>query len=175
MASSSSPSGAGYWYSGDSSSADSVDVLNALRAYREAEKDMRRRMGDSMKMNQTDLLAVRYVLRARQSNQSIGPKDLSRMLGISTPSTTALIDRLEKSGHVMRQSHPTDRRALELVPTDSADSDVRQSMHEMHQRMLAVARSLSESEARTVTVFLQQMASAFQFDDSRTGKTTPED
>lgn len=166
MPSSSDPPGAGYWYSTESGTADSVDVLNALRAYREAEKSMRRRTREAMKMNETDLLAIRFVMRARRAGESISPKDLARLLGISTASTTALIDRLEASGHLTRQRHPTDRRALEIIPTADADSEVRRTLGQMHARMLAVAEGLPGKDAHTITVFLQAMALALQQDDA---------
>ena len=85
------PSGAGYWYGQSPETAGGVDVLNALRAYRAAEAAMRRRTRDSMRMNETDLLAIRYVMQARQAGSSIGPKDLSRILNISTASRRSLV------------------------------------------------------------------------------------
>lgn len=165
METATSPDGAGYWYV-DQEKPGSVDVLNALRAYRAAEAEMRRRTRDSMRMNETDLLAIRYAMRAHKAGHCISPKDLSRMLNISTASTTGLIDRLVASGHLLRRPHPTDRRSVEIVPTDSADSEVRQTLGDMHKRMLEVAESLNPEEALHVTRFLQRMTWAVEQDDS---------
>lgn len=158
------PTGAGYWYSQSPATAGGVDVLNALRAYRAAEAAMRRRTRDSMRMNETDLLAIRYVMQARQAGKSIGPKDLSRILNISTASTTALIDRLQKGGYLTRRPHPTDRRALEIIPTENADHEVRETLGKMHRRMLDTAEALTPEEAGTITRFLQEMTRVLDAD-----------
>ncbi|KUM38270.1 MarR family winged helix-turn-helix transcriptional regulator [Arthrobacter sp. EPSL27] len=155
-----SPSGSGYWYEPD----DRVDppgaVLQALREYRNAEVARRRSTRDSMGMGETDLLALRYLLRAQSAGEQVGPKDLSRVLGITTASTTSLIDRLVGSGHVRREPHPTDRRSLVIVPTGATDTEVRATLGGMHQRMMAVAEELTHEEARTVIKFLRRMSEA---------------
>lgn len=160
-----SPDGAGYWYA-DQKNLGSVDVLNALRVYRAAEDEMRRRTRDAMKMNETDLLAIRYAMRAHKTGHCLSPKDLSRALKISTASTTGLIDRLVASGHLIRRPHPTDRRSVEIVPTGNADTEVRQTLGGMHQRMLEVAESLSPEEALHVTRFLERMTWAVEQQDN---------
>ena len=155
-----SAAGSGYWYGpGDRLDAPAA-VLHALRNYRAAEVATRRATRDSMGMGETDLLALRYLLRAQASGERVGPKDLSRTLGITTASTTSLIDRLVGSGHVRREPHPTDRRSLVIVPTAGTDAEVRATLGEMHRRMIAVAEELSAEESRIVVEFLRRMTEA---------------
>jgi DNA-binding MarR family transcriptional regulator len=113
-----------------------------------------------MGMGETDLLALRYLLRAKATGERVGPKDLSRVLGITTASTTSLIDRLVASGHVRREPHPTDRRSLVIVPTVATDSEVRATLGHMHRRMMEVAESMSAEDARVVITFLRRMSAA---------------
>lgn len=150
----------GYWYGPDERLDPPTAVLQALRGYRAAEVATRRSTRDSMGMGETDLLALRYLLRAEAAGERMGPKDLSRMLGITTASTTSLIDRLVGSGHVRREPHPTDRRSLVIVPTSVTDSEVRATLGEMHRRMLAVAEELSVEESRVIVSFLRRMTQA---------------
>ncbi len=150
----------GYWYGPDERLDPPTAVLQALRGYRAAEVATRRSTRDSMGMGETDLLALRYLLRAEAAGERMGPKDLSRMLGITTASTTSLIDRLVGSGHVRREPHPTDRRSLVIVPTSVTDSEVRATLGEMHRRMLAVAEELSVEESRVIVSFLRRMTEA---------------
>jgi len=157
-----SSAGSGYWYGPDERLDPPTAVLQALRGYRAAEVATRRSTRDSMGMGETDLLALRYLLRAQAAGERVGPKDLSRMLGITTASTTSLIDRLVGSGHVRREPHPTDRRSLVIVPTAATDSEVRETLGEMHRRMLAVAEELSADESRVIVSFLRRMAEALQ-------------
>ncbi len=145
----------GYWYADDAGRG--VEVLSALRRYRAAESAMRRRTRDSMGMGETDLLAIRFLLHAQRTGRAVSPKDLAARLGISSASTTVLVDRLVASGHVERRPHPTDRRALVIVPTRTSDSEVRATLGAMHDRMMHVAESLQPEEAAVVIAFFERM------------------
>lgn len=154
----------GYWYGPDDRLDPPAAILHALRDYRAAEVAIRRSTRDSMGMGETDLLALRYLLRAASTGERVGPKDLSRVLGITTASTTSLIDRLVASGHVRREPHPTDRRSLVIVPTVETDSEVRATLGRMHRRMMEVAESLNADDARVVITFLRRMGAAISED-----------
>lgn len=155
-----SDASSGYWYGEERRTAHAVDVLNALRRYRQSETAMRRRTRESMKMGETDLLALQFLLRRAKEGVPIGPRDLATYLQISSASTTVLIDRLVRSGHVERRPHPSDRRALLLVPTVATDDEVRQTLGKMHSRMLAAAETLRPDELETVVRFLDSMRDA---------------
>lgn len=151
----------GYWYP-DEGTASSVDVLNLLRRYRAAEASMRRRTRSTMGMGETDLIALRFLLREQGEGRSVLQRDLVRTLGVSSPSVTALVDRLVASGHVTRQPHPTDRRAVVVVPTVDSDSEVRATLGAMHQRMIAAVDELDGAELEAVARFLSSMISAVE-------------
>ncbi|MFJ4169743.1 MarR family winged helix-turn-helix transcriptional regulator [Paenarthrobacter sp. NPDC089714] len=147
----------GYWYGQETAA---VEVLNALRDYRSAEAAMRRRTGSSMGMGETDLLALRYLLENERAGRDVGPKELAARLGITSASMTTLVDRLVRSGYVVREPHPTDRRALVLRPTKGSDLEVRNTLSGMHGRMLDVAASLSRGESLVVMDFLRRIREA---------------
>ena len=149
----------GYWYAADRTRRG-VAVLNALRDYRAAEAAMRRRTRSEMHMGETDLLAIRFLLKCQAEKRSVSPKDLSAHLGISSASTTVLIDRLVRSNHVERLPHPTDRRALVIAPTITSDDEVRATLGDMHRRMIEVAEGLEPDEAVAVLDFLDRMREA---------------
>jgi DNA-binding MarR family transcriptional regulator len=149
----------GYWYSADRTRRG-VAVLTALRDYRAAEAAMRRRTRSAMRMGETDLLAIRFLLKREGEGRTVSPKDLAAHLGISSASTTVLIDRLVRSGHVERRPHPTDRRALVIAPTIASDDEVRATLGEMHRRMIEVAEALDADDAAAVLGFLERMRDA---------------
>lgn len=163
--------GSGYWYGPDGQLDYSAAVLKALRDYRSAETEIRRNTRDSMGMGETDILALRYLLRAQASGKQVVPKDLSQFLNITSASTTSLIDRLVASGHVRREAHPSDRRSVVVVPTGESDKEVRETLGAMHRRMMTVAEGLTAEEARVVVDFLQRMTTALQAADSEVQKT----
>ncbi|MFB9957843.1 MarR family winged helix-turn-helix transcriptional regulator [Agromyces bracchium] len=111
-------------------------------------------------MGETDLLAIRYLLKREGEGRSVSPKDLAAHLGISSASTTVLIDRLVRSGHVERRPHPTDRRALVIAPTIASDDEVRATLGDMHRRMIQVAEGLEPDQAVAVLDFLGAMREA---------------
>jgi DNA-binding MarR family transcriptional regulator len=152
--------GSGYWYGPDGQLDSGAAVLKALRDYRAAEQSVRRSTRDAMGMGETDILALRFLLQAQASGETMVPKDLSRILGITSASTTSLIDRLVASGHVRREAHPTDRRSVVIVPTTESDQQVRLTLGAMHRRMMSVAEGLGADEARIVVQFLRRMTTA---------------
>ncbi|WP_082514133.1 MarR family transcriptional regulator [Frigoribacterium sp. Leaf164] len=154
----------GYWYS-SSNEERGVEVLNALRRYRAAESEMRRRTRTSMKMGETDLAAVRFLLRAQRRSETVSAKELADHLGITSASTSVLINRLVRSGHMERHSHPTDKRGVLLTATGDSNSEVRATMASMHTRMISAAESLTADESAAVVGFLRDMTSAIEIDD----------
>lgn len=159
----------GYWYT-SSNEERGVEVLNALRRYRAAESDMRKRTRDSMGMGDTDLAALRFLVRAQRRGDDVNAKDLASHLGITSASTSVLIGRLVSSGHLMRNPHPTDKRGVLLTVTDASHSEVRSTLSAMHQRMIATAESMSPEEQATVAIFLDAMAASLAPHDSDEGE-----
>ena len=157
--------GSGYWYGPDGQLDNSAAVLKSLRDYRSAETEIRRTTRDSMGMGETDILALRYLLRVQASGKKVVPKDLSQFLNITSASTTSLIDRLVASGHVRREPHPTDRRSVVVIATGESDKEVRETLGAMHRRMMSVTESLTAEEARIVVDFLQRMTQALASHD----------
>jgi DNA-binding MarR family transcriptional regulator len=161
------PRDSGYWYPSEDRVWSGVDVLNALRRYRAAEVAMRRRTRNSMGMGETDLAALRFLLEADAQSRAVSPKELAVHLGISSASTTTLIDRLVKSGHVERTRHASDGRAIVLRATAMSDSEVRSTMGEMHNRMIEVTGELSPADSAVIAAFLERMTRAIDGDDAR--------
>ena len=151
----------GYWYDQDDAERGAV-VLNALRRYRQAEKDMRARTRVSMKMGETDLTAIRFLLREQRANRPVNATQLAEHLGITTASTAVLINRLEKSGHISRQPNPADKRGVLLTATGSSDDEVRATMAGMHAKMILAAERLEPAIAYGVVKFLQEMTDAVE-------------
>lgn len=132
-------------------------VIESLRDYRAAERAMRLRTRASMKMGETDLRALRFLLRSASEGRAVTPSDLRVHLGMKSSSITIMLDRLTASGHVRREPHPTDRRSLVITATPGADDEVRHTLAEMHDRMMATAAALDADQAEVVTAFLTRL------------------
>jgi DNA-binding MarR family transcriptional regulator len=138
------------------------ELITAVRRYRDAERLMRGRSRTSMQMGRTDLTALRLMLRAGNAGRPLSAAVLARELQISTAATTVLVDRLERSGHAERHRSTTDARSIEIRPTAASHEDVRATMGELHERMMAIAGALLPDEARVITRFLGDLGAAVE-------------
>ena len=152
----------GYWYGegADDRRARAIELLQAFRTYRASEVAMRRRTRDSMSMGENDLLTLRYLLKAERESRVVSPGELARYLGVSTASMTAIIDRLEKSGHVRRGPHQSDQRRIVVTPTVDTDEEVRRTLGAMHTRMLDAVIGMTPEETRIVIDALSRLQNA---------------
>lgn len=132
-------------------------VLEALQVYRAAETAMRRRTGAAMGIGENDLLALRLILDNAARGRRTAAKDVSAYVGVSSASTTALIDRLVRAGFIERRPNEIDRRSVDLLPTRAALGDTGPLLAATQEQIAAEAAGLSEEEAVTVTRFLTRM------------------
>ncbi|MFJ3386042.1 MULTISPECIES: MarR family winged helix-turn-helix transcriptional regulator [unclassified Curtobacterium] len=155
----------GYWYP-DRASRSGIQLLNLMRQYRSAEVEMRQRTRKSMRMNQTDMEAVRYLLRAGERGKQVNSSELAAHLGITSASTTAVVRRLVSSGHVERHADPSDGRGVLLTATGHTDEEVRTTLTDVHARMIAAAERLSPQTVEEMSGFFTDMIDAMHADDT---------
>ncbi|TLP96981.1 MarR family transcriptional regulator [Nesterenkonia salmonea] len=144
----------GYWYPKSSGSCSSVDLLSLLREYRGAEKAMRARTRKTMNMNETDLLALTFLVRQRSAGRICRQRDLAQALNMTPASTSALVDRLSRDGYIRRAPHPEDRRSVGLEILGETDREVKATLSGMHARMIHATEALTEAERAGAAKFL---------------------
>lgn len=133
-------------------------VMASLERLREAEQRLSETSLKFMKVNHSDMRALHYLIVSANSGVIATPGAIAAHLGISTASTTKLLDRLERAGHIARQAHPTDRRALAIAITpETHETAMRTVGRQQARRFLAAAR-LTPEERETVMRFLDDMA-----------------
>ncbi|PZF57819.1 MarR family transcriptional regulator [Curtobacterium sp. MCSS17_008] len=154
----------GFWY-GAGSRVDAVDVLNALRRYRSAESAAQRRARDALGIGENALLALRVLLDAESEGRSVNAKELADRLEITPASTSALVDRLVRSGHVERHADPHDRRGVILTASGDSMRQVLPVIDELDTRATEVAEHLPQSEMAVVVRFLEEMARVVDHDE----------
>src|SRR5262245_33335357 len=81
-----------------------------------AAHELSARTSRELGVNPTDMSALSLL----EQYGPMGPAELAGKLGIRTASVTVLIDRLERSGHVRRSAHPSDRRRVTVAATPAA-------------------------------------------------------
>ena len=59
-----------------------------------------------------------YVLRCLWRDDGLSPGEIARRLGLATPTVTRAATRMEATGLLRREPHPSDRRLVRLRLTD---------------------------------------------------------
>ena len=149
-----------YWYSAETDRERAIDVLEHIRAYGAADSAMQRRSEKTMRMNENDISALRYLLRSSERGMTVGPRELADYLGIQSSSITVLLDRLEKAGHIRREPSPFDRRALIIVPTVPTDELHKAILGDVREELVEGASKLTPEDADTVVEFMDRLRDA---------------
>lgn len=139
-------------------------ALEAVRAFSDAMDRMHTGLRGDMDMNATDLSALRMLIIREGRGELVKPHDLARHLGISSASTTKLLDRLSHEGFVEREPHPHDRRALVIKLTESSRADFFRHFGARMNHMRAALEPYSDDEIDVIVRFLDEMGEALVAD-----------
>lgn len=140
-------------------------VMAALGRLREAEQVLSNASLKYMKLNQTDMRALHFLIVSANTGAIATPGAIAAHLKISTASTTKLLDRLEKSGHITRGPHPTDRRALAISITTNSREAAVNTVGRQHAKRFYSAARLSSEEREVVIRFLDDMSEQLSIAD----------
>ena len=132
-------------------------VMGALGRLRDAEQKLSEASQAYMKLGRSDMRALHYLIVARHSGVVVTPSAIATHLGISTASTTKLLDRLEHGGHIVRSPHPSDRRALAISITDETREAAMETVGRLQAKRFHAAARLTASERDVVIRFLDDM------------------
>jgi len=130
--------------------APSVALRKAMRAAEEVDLAFARRLG----LGSTDVAALDRLLE----DGPMGPAELGEALGMRSASATALVDRLERVGHVQRRPHASDRRRVDVVATPHAAQEAWTALGPLFERIERVAAELSLEEQHVVAGYLDRIA-----------------
>lgn len=137
-----------------------MSVMEALRHWREADRVLSEASRRYMRLNESDMRAIRMLMQARKQGQIITPRDIAYEVGISSASTTKLIDRLVTGGHLIRAPHPKDHRSICISVTPQTAQAARATIGRQHARRFAAAAAMSSEEREVVVRFLTALADA---------------
>lgn len=134
------------------------EVMAALVRLRAAEKRLAEASLRYMELGETDMRALHLLIVSENAGSVATPGVMAESLGISSASTTKLIDRLERAGHVRRGPHPSDRRAIVVSIEPSTRAAALRTVGAQQARRVNAVRRLDPQEREAVTRFLEDMA-----------------
>lgn len=141
-------------------SAEALRVVRGLRGFANESELYVGAAGREAEMHRTDLAGLALVMDRGQAGEHPTPGQISAALQLSAPATSAMLDRLEKLGHVTRAPHPTDRRSVVVEITDHALEVGGAMFGRLAAHLAPVVAARSEKELAVVAAFLEEVVTA---------------
>ena len=141
-------------------SGEAMRVVRALRGYTNEAELYVAAAGREAAMHRTDLTGLALVMDRAQLGETTTPGQLSAAMQLSAPATSAMLDRLERLGHVRRLPHPSDRRSVVVEMTDHARAVGEQMFGRLAAHLGPVLGSRTEEELADIATFLEQVVAA---------------
>ena len=111
-------------------------------------------------LHRTDLNAVQHIWDANSEQRPLTAGELSRLLSLSPAATTALIGRLERAGHVLREHDTLDRRRVHLRMQPPAQELAMAFFRPLGTRMREAMAAYDEKEIAFVATFIERILAA---------------
>ncbi|MDQ6753549.1 MAG: MarR family transcriptional regulator [Actinomycetota bacterium] len=111
-------------------------------------------------LHRTDMNALAFLVQASRTSDVVTPGRLGDALNLSSPATTALLDRLDRAGHVRRQRDGADRRQVQVVMTDQARRLGSSLFSPLASRLAAALDGYTPEERRFAERFVADMVDA---------------
>lgn len=110
-------------------------------------------IADKLKLNATDYKCYDLI------NQSgvVTAGQLSKLTGLTTGSTTALIDRLENYGYVKRDKDPNDRRHVLIKPVQQSSESNNAIFSSLSSAIIELCYRYNEQELNLILDFITNM------------------
>ena len=134
-----------------------ADITNDLRRYSVDAQHIGHAFAGLHGLNATDLYALIAVMEAELVGDPITPGRLGEALNLSSGSVTALVDRLERGGHIRRDRDTADRRKILLHYADRGATLAQSFFGPLGRRTDEVMERFSDDELAVVHRFMAEM------------------
>ena len=115
------------------------------------------RFADAHGLGRTDVRAVIAIMDAARRGEPLTAGGLGAAVGLSSASVTALVDRLERAGHVHRVRDPADRRRVVLQMSESSMTAGAAYFGGLQRGLLAAMEGFTDADLDVVRRFLTGM------------------
>ena len=130
-----------------------LQVVRGAREYSIGAVLFHQAVGQLLDLNVTDMKCLDIMTLKGPAS----PSELAQHTGLSTGATTAMIDRLENAGLVVRRPHPTDRRGTIVVLSRKAMRKLPAMFASLAKAMDALVSTYSEKELKVLADFFAKV------------------
>ncbi|MET7878968.1 MarR family winged helix-turn-helix transcriptional regulator [Micromonospora profundi] len=135
-----------------------AEITTDLRRYAVDAQQVGHAFANLHGLNPTDLNALIAVMDAELRGDPITPGRLGEHLNLSSGSITALIDRLERAGHIRRDRDTADRRKVLLHYADQGAALAMEFFRPLGARTDTVMDRFTDDELQVVHRFMVEMS-----------------
>ncbi|MEU5097218.1 helix-turn-helix domain-containing protein [Streptomyces sp. NPDC020996] len=143
-----------------------METVHLLRAVTVALDRHSARFANRNGMHPTDLRALIALMDASRAGEEMTAGRLGAALGLNSAGTTALVDRLERAGHVRRVRAATDRRKVLVEVDERAVGLGWDHFGPLIGRVVELVRGYDERERAAIRGFLEGVLAAAAGDDA---------
>ena len=126
-------------------------IVQGLRRVDTGTYALRIRLAEKLGIGTIDINAMAFVGEV----DGLTPKDLGRALNITTGSVTAMVDRLEVKGFMVREPNPTDRRSVLLHLSPEGTEAMQWANDHFSAAAVALLKDSSEESLADIAEFLE--------------------
>ncbi|MCQ1996781.1 MarR family winged helix-turn-helix transcriptional regulator [Arthrobacter sp. zg-Y1171] len=137
------------------------DIVDALRGMSLDGQRVADAFAHSNGLNATDMRALVLIMEAEMRHEALTAGQLSARLGTSSGATTAVIDRLERIGHIHRNRSHADRRKVTLHFEPLAMQLAGAYFGPLGALTDEVMSRYTDTELRTILGFMQAIRDAY--------------
>ncbi|WP_063055848.1 MarR family winged helix-turn-helix transcriptional regulator [Nocardia salmonicida] len=128
-----------------------------LRAYGANYREFTRRFATWLGLHSTDAEALIEILTAEERGSTLSPARLSERISLSNSATTALLNRLEQAGHIVRSREHDDRRIITLRSTPRIHTLADEFFGPLGAKVDTVMGNYSPEELRRFEAFVTEL------------------
>src|SRR5690349_3371919 len=133
-----------------------VELIRLLQRHAVEATRLGRAFAERHGLHPTDWAALLAVMQGDRAGTPLTPGELGERLDMSSGATTAVLDRLERAGHVRRVRDERDRRRLTLHRAECAHALLAEFFDPLDAAMDALMAGYTGLELATVRRFLAE-------------------
>ncbi len=115
-------------------------------------------LAERLKLSLADVKALELVIEF----EPVTTGQLACLAGISSGGTTAVIDRLESSGFIVRDKHPLDRRIVVIRSVAQKCTEIERHMRSVAEDVAHIGANYEHEQLSAVHAFLAQCVHALK-------------
>ncbi|MCX5204592.1 MarR family transcriptional regulator [Streptomyces sp. NBC_00237] len=142
---------------GQSLAAQRDRLTEGLRVYGADYNEFGRRFATTLDVHVTDAGALVQILFAEERGAPLSPARLSERITLSSGATTALLNRLEKAGHIVRTREHQDRRIVTLRGSQDVHEKADAFFGPLGERIDTLMARYPAEQLRRFEAFLHDM------------------